>query len=176
MPVRGPSRNPAARRNRHQATHSCGICKTSFPAHNMLPANLVRENIGALISARVPGWDATGFICRRCLNSFRVEFVRSQMEKERGELSALEEEVMTSLREGQIVADDVNREFERGLLPGVGENLRDHYVPRTRWLIWTTPSAFQSRSGRSRRPIRGPAIPSGPQPVCGWLASVGILG
>src|SRR5438132_2942044 len=48
----------------------------------------------------------------------RAEFVRAEMEKDRGELSALEDEVMKSLREGQIVADDVNREFDRGLTLG----------------------------------------------------------
>jgi len=40
------------------------------------------------------------------------------MAKDRGELSALEEAVMQSLREGQIVADDINREFERALTLG----------------------------------------------------------
>jgi hypothetical protein len=79
---------------------------------------LVHENIASLIVARIPDWDVTGFICRGCLNSFRAEFVRAEMEKNRGELIALEEQVMKSLREGQIVADDLNREFDGGLTRG----------------------------------------------------------
>ncbi len=123
MPDKGPGRSAKVRRNRRQATHSCGVCKNSFISHGLLPAGLVRENIAALIAGRVPDWDATGFICRRCLNGFRVEFVRGEMEKERGDLSALEEEVITSLREGQIVADDINLEFDRALT--VGERTAD---------------------------------------------------
>jgi hypothetical protein len=92
------------------------VCKRSFRGHSLIPTGSVRENIAALIRARVADWDATGFICHACLNGFRAEFVRAEREKDRGELSALEDEVMKSLREGQIVADDVNREFDRASL------------------------------------------------------------
>jgi choline dehydrogenase len=30
-------------------------------------------------------------------------------------------------------------------LPGVGENLRDHYVPRTRWLVGKKGITFNDR-------------------------------
>ncbi len=118
MPESAPSPREKSSRDRHHQARACVVCKRSFPSHLMLPANLVRDNVAGLIAARVAGWDGTGFICRGCLNGFRTEFVRAQMEKDRGELGALEEEVMKSLREGQIVADDVNREFERGLTLG----------------------------------------------------------
>ena len=42
--------------------------------------SLVRENIAALIRARVADWEAASFICHGCLNSFRAEFVRTEME------------------------------------------------------------------------------------------------
>jgi hypothetical protein len=118
MPDPRPSGPPTATRDRRLASHTCGVCKRSFRGHNVIPTTSIRENIAALIAARVADWGATGFICPGCLNSFRAEFVRAEMEKDRGELSALEEEVMKSLREGQIVADDINREFDRGLTLG----------------------------------------------------------
>jgi uncharacterized membrane protein len=118
MPEKAAGHDAKPPRRRHPVTRPCAVCKNSFTSHSMLPVHFIRDNLGAFIAARVPGWDATGFICRPCLNRFRVEFVRSAMEKERGELGALEEEVMTSLREGQIVADDVNDEFDRALTLG----------------------------------------------------------
>ena len=118
MPDPRPSGPPTAAGDRRPAFHTCGVCKRSFRGHSLIPTSSVRENIAALIRARVPGWEVTGFICHGCLNGFRAEFVRAEMEKDRGELSALEEEVMKSLGEGQIVADDVNREFDRGLTLG----------------------------------------------------------
>jgi len=114
---------PTAARDRRPASHTCGVCKRSFRGHSLIPASSVRENIAALIRARVADWEVTGFICHACLNGFRAEFVRAEMEKDRGELSALEEEVMKSLREGQVVADDLNREFDRGL--SLGERTAD---------------------------------------------------
>jgi uncharacterized membrane protein len=114
-PASTPKQTP---RNRHRQAGACAVCGRSFPSHLLLPAHFVRDNVAGLIAARVPGWDGTGFICRGCHNGFRAEFVRSEMEKDRGELGALEEEVMRSLHEGQIVADDVNREYERALTLG----------------------------------------------------------
>jgi uncharacterized membrane protein len=79
--------------------------------------------VATLIAAKVPDWSASGFICRACLNRFRAELVRSAMEKDRGDLSALEQEVMNSLRAGELVADDLNREFDQSLT--LGERLAD---------------------------------------------------
>jgi uncharacterized membrane protein len=118
MPDPRSNRPLAPARGRRRETHSCGVCKAAFSGHNVVPITSIRENIAALIAARVADWDATGFICPGCLNRFRAEFVRAEMENDRGELSVLEEEVMKSLREGQIVADDINREFDRGLTLG----------------------------------------------------------
>jgi uncharacterized membrane protein len=96
----------------------CQVCGNSFDARGVTPASLVRDSIAALITARVGTWDPAGFVCRGCLNGFRAEYVRSEMEKDRGELSALEEEVMRSLRDGAFVSDNLNEEFDRSLSLG----------------------------------------------------------
>lgn len=108
---------------RHNAHHRCQVCGGSHTAQNVLPASLVRDNIVELIRLRVPSWDHAGFICRACLNRFRGEYVRAQMEKDRGALSALEHEVMRSLHEGELVADNLNRQFDRSLT--LGERVAD---------------------------------------------------
>jgi uncharacterized membrane protein len=105
------------RRHRHP-TRQCQVCKGNFSSWEVLPASLVRDNIAGLIAARLPEWSPSGFICRSCLNGFRTEFVRAEMEKDRGELSALEEDVMKSLRGGEIVSDNVNEQFASGLTFG----------------------------------------------------------
>jgi uncharacterized membrane protein len=107
----------AARRHRG-VRHRCQVCGNSFDAHRVTPASLVRESIVALITSRVGTWDPAGFVCHSCLNRFRTELVRSEMEKDRGELSALEEEVMRSLHDGALVSDNLNEEFDRSLALG----------------------------------------------------------
>jgi uncharacterized membrane protein len=103
---------------------TCTVCGLSKPASQVLPAAVVRDNIAALIAKRVPAWNPESHICVSCLNRFRTEYVREQMEKESGELSALEEEVVKSIHENEIVADNLNQEFDRNLT--VGERIADH--------------------------------------------------
>lgn len=92
--------------------NTCAICGQTKPAAETIPAVFVRPNIGALIRQKKPDWTADGFICTACLNRFRTDFVRQQLEKDRGELSALEQEVVSSLHQSQLVADNLNKEFE----------------------------------------------------------------
>ena len=110
-------------RQRGAAAHRCQVCGNTFSGHNILPAALVRDSLVALITARLPAWDPAGFICRNCLNGLRTEFVRSEMAKDRGEISALEEEVMKSLHDGALLAGNLNTEFDQSLT--FGEHLSD---------------------------------------------------
>jgi hypothetical protein len=96
----------------------CQVCGNSFDARGVTPANLVRDAIATLIAVRIGSWDSAGFVCRSCLNSCRTDYVRSEMEKDRGELSTLEEEVMRSLHDGAVASDNLNEEFERSLTFG----------------------------------------------------------
>jgi len=103
---------------------SCVVCGQTKSNNDTIPAILVRPNIDALIRLKKPEWSNTGVICTSCLNRFRTDFVRSQMEKDRGELTTLEQEVVQSLHDGLLVADDLNKEFEKRL--SFGDQLADH--------------------------------------------------
>jgi len=104
--------------------NTCAVCGQEKPAHETVAGTLVQPNIDALIRAKKPDWSDKGFICTTCLNRFRTEFVSQQMEKDRGELSSLEQEVIKSLHDDLIVADNLNKEFEKQL--GFGDRLADH--------------------------------------------------
>lgn len=114
----GPVPPRRAPRHRGGDPHRCQVCGNTFTGRDVLPAALVRDSLVAMITARLPGWDPAGFICRNCLNGFRTEFVRSEMAKDRGEISALEEEVMKSLHDGALVAGNLNTEFDQTLTLG----------------------------------------------------------
>jgi uncharacterized membrane protein len=105
------------------AQHRCQVCGGAKRLREMVPASLVRPNIAELIIARVPGWNAESYICISCLNRFRTDFVREQMEKEQGELSALEHEVVQSIRDNELIADNINRDFDKNLT--FGQRLAD---------------------------------------------------
>ncbi len=97
---------------------TCQVCGLSKSAKNTVPASLVRSNLDELIRSRKPDWSTNGHICQSCLNALRSEYVREQMEKERGELTALEEEVMKAIHDNEMVVEDLNKEFDKNLTWG----------------------------------------------------------
>jgi uncharacterized membrane protein len=103
----------AKRPHRHRAeTLVCDVCRGRFAGQQVLPAALVRPNLAELIAARVPGWSEASHICRTCLNSFRIDYARAEMEQDRGALTALEEQVLRSLREGESLSENLNKTFD----------------------------------------------------------------
>jgi uncharacterized membrane protein len=122
-PPQSEAGRPASAPHRHAARRKCQVCGGNFSAHDVLPGSLIRPNVAALIAQRAPAWDANGVICRTCLNGFRAEYVRAEMERDRGELSALEEEVMRSLREGALLSENLNPQYDRSRR--LGERIAD---------------------------------------------------
>ena len=61
-------------------------------------AELIRPSLLEFITKRIPGLDSEGFICFDDLGEFRKNYVKEVLEEEIGELSALDQEVIESLR------------------------------------------------------------------------------
>jgi uncharacterized membrane protein len=102
---------------------ACAICGKFFPARNVVSGEIIRKEIAAEIRKVVPAWSSEHFICRGDLADVRGKYVHALLESERGELSTLEKEVVRSLREHEILASNVDAEFERSW--SVGERLAD---------------------------------------------------
>ena len=98
--------------NKKENMVQCQICGEK-KLSEVLPAELVRESIVATIKKKYPKWSADGHICYADLNKFRIEHVQDVLETERGELSHLDNEVVKSLNKHEVLARNVNSEFER---------------------------------------------------------------
>ncbi|MCA9259951.1 MAG: DUF1003 domain-containing protein [Planctomycetales bacterium] len=107
--------------NNHR--HSCQICKKSYSLAHLTPAAMVRPSVADLIRTEHPDWIAEGFVCHTDLNRYRSMHVQSMLEDERGELSHLEKDVVESMREGDLIAENVEREFVAKAT--LGEQLAD---------------------------------------------------
>jgi uncharacterized membrane protein len=101
----------------------CQICKKPKKISEAVPAELVRQALVETIRKTHPDWSSSGFICISDLNQFRAKYVEDVLEKDKGELSALEEQVVKSLKEHELLSSDVNAEFDRKLT--FGERLAD---------------------------------------------------
>lgn len=101
----------------------CQVCKKQKRLSEVMPAEMVRESVAKTIKKHHPDWSPGGFICVKDLNHFRTEYVREALEEEKGELGAIEKEVVKSLEEQEVLSRDINSEFDRRLTPG--ERLAD---------------------------------------------------
>jgi uncharacterized membrane protein len=99
------------------------VCGKTFSPRNVVPAGMLREAVADLVRREAPNWSAESFICQADLDRFRAEYVHSLLESERGELTSLEQEVLRSLREHEILASNVDAEFEQHW--SLGERMAD---------------------------------------------------
>jgi uncharacterized membrane protein len=105
------------------ARHTCAICGKQFPARDLVPASAVQDAVAQEIMKRHPSWTADSVICRADLSTFRAGYVHSLLASEKGELSVLEQEVLHSLQEHELLSKNVELEFEQKW--SFGEKLAD---------------------------------------------------
>src|SRR5258708_4213571 len=102
----------------------CQICKKTKSPHSGMVAELIRPSLLEFIKKEVPDLDSKGFICLDDLGEFRKDYVKEVLQEEIGELSALDQEVIESLHQHEILSSDLSKQFERKLT--FGERLSDH--------------------------------------------------
>src|SRR3954471_693684 len=101
----------------------CQICKkTKSPNSGMIP-ELIRPSLLEFIKRQLPDLDSKAFICFEDLGEFRKDYVKEVLEDEIGELSALDQEVVESLEQHEILSSDIEKQFEKELT--FGERLSD---------------------------------------------------
>src|SRR5207244_9481907 len=101
----------------------CQICKKPKSPHGGMLAELIRPSLLEFIKKRMPDWDGKGFICLDDLGEFRKEYVKEVLQEEIGELSALDQEVIESLHQHEILSSDLEKQSEKKLT--FGERLSD---------------------------------------------------
>jgi uncharacterized membrane protein len=101
----------------------CNICGKSKARSMMMPAALVRNAVAEQIKTAYPAWKPEGYICLSDLNGFRMNYIQSLLESEKGELTSLDHEVLESLQRHEILSSNVDAEFEKDVT--LGEKMAD---------------------------------------------------
>jgi uncharacterized membrane protein len=98
----------------HRSDHRvCAICGRSFSSRDVVSGDVVRPAITDLIKREHPEWSTEAFVCPDDLAIYRERHVHELLESERGELTSLEQQVVDSLREHEILSANVDAEFEQ---------------------------------------------------------------
>ncbi len=100
---------------------TCCVCGQR--KSHMMSADMVRTSVAELIRTEHPQWCSDSYICLDDLNRYRVQYVGSVMEIERGEISALEADVLRSLQEQELISEDTNKEIAEAAT--FGERIAD---------------------------------------------------
>ncbi len=134
-----------------QETVPCQVCGKQKNQNAVVPAGSVPEPIAGIIRKNCPGWSREGYICSADLNRFRAQYIREILEKEKDELSSLEETIAESMKNHELTAKNVNIEFDRQLSFGdrVSDRLADFAGSWTFialfagiFLVWVTINAI----------------------------------
>ncbi|MBU0640892.1 MAG: DUF1003 domain-containing protein [Planctomycetes bacterium] len=92
---------------------TCAICGKPFPARDLMAGAVVRPAVADEIRRAHPDWSPEQFICRADLATFRGKYVHSLLESEKGALTSLEQDVLRSLREHELLSSNVDAEQEQ---------------------------------------------------------------
>lgn len=106
-----------------QESFVCQICGKTKEEDDVTVGETIRPSLAEFIESERPDWDATAPVCLECLGQARKEYVKRALQDELGELSTLDQEVVESLQQHEVIAENIEHEFEREL--SFGERLSD---------------------------------------------------
>ena len=99
-------------------TYQCQVCGKTKNKNEVIPAAVIRPVLLSLIKQTHPNFDELGFICLDDLNIFRNGYIQNLLEDEKGELTQLENTVVQSLKDHEILSRNIDVEYEEKLKPG----------------------------------------------------------
>lgn len=102
--------------------HVCQICGRD-KVSTLHPGVLVSQVVADFIQAKTGKWSEDGWICSDDLQKFRQDYVRSLLETEKGELNTLDNEVLESLKQQEILSRNPDDEIQS--IETFGQRLAD---------------------------------------------------
>jgi len=103
---------------------ACSVCGKRVSRRDVVSGHVIRATLRDVIRMNQPGWEPEGFVCRDDVKKIRTQYIHDLLSSEKGELSALEHQVIESLREHEILASNVEQESHEEW--SFGDRLADH--------------------------------------------------
>jgi len=91
----------------------CSVCGKTFARRELVPGAAIRDAVAREIARDHPGFSAESYVCRADMMHYRAKYVHLLLESEKGELTTLEQEVLHSIREHELLAKNTNTAFEQ---------------------------------------------------------------
>ena len=104
-------------------TSKCQICGRDKGSREMMPVALIRPSVLEVIRQEHPEIGPDGYICLEDLNRYRSKYIEHMIEVDKGEITRLEADVVQSLAENELLAKNINSEYDTSLT--FGQRLAD---------------------------------------------------
>ncbi|HTZ01838.1 MAG TPA: DUF1003 domain-containing protein [Xanthobacteraceae bacterium] len=116
-----PANAPPPGTARRRARPRCAICGKE--AHEPFRFGAVRPAIAGLMAAEYPQLSADDYVCAQHVRDCRTRYVSGLLQRERGELSELEKQVVESIAREETLSRDLEAAWEKQRT--VGETVAD---------------------------------------------------
>jgi uncharacterized membrane protein len=101
----------------------CSLTNNELPVQDLVLAGTIKSEIIILIKEQYPSWNGEGYIAAGIVNKFRAIYVQKVLEKEKGEVTQLEQEIIESINNHEILSKNIDFEMQDKL--SMGERLSD---------------------------------------------------
>lgn len=101
----------------------CDICKKEYPESDLIIGYGIRHEIENLIVTDHPGWNDSNRICKNDFNMYRVKYISSIIDEEKGSIKDLEAAVLTSIKENELLSSNTNTAVKEILT--IGDRISD---------------------------------------------------
>lgn len=92
----------------------CQISKKECEKDDLYPIALLRCSLKEQLKKQVPDCDMNGYICSESLYELRANRIEHLLKEDKGDLNHLDEEVVKSFEEHELISENVTKSFERG--------------------------------------------------------------
>lgn len=105
-------------RKHHAQMGTCHITHKQIPMRQLVHGAGIRKSIFELIKADHPGFDENSYISVEKLAEYRRKYLEQLLLRDVGELSAVEQEVIKSISQQELLATNIEEEFTGSLTLG----------------------------------------------------------
>ncbi|MCX6051773.1 MAG: DUF1003 domain-containing protein [Campylobacterales bacterium] len=98
---------------KNNKVYKCAICHKSFESSHVIHGDIIREGIIELIRKESPSWNNKSMICLDDLHTFQNRYVHLLLESEKGELTTLEQEVLDTMQEHELISSNTESESDK---------------------------------------------------------------
>jgi uncharacterized membrane protein len=91
-------------------TEKCIVCNRDYRCQDIVPSSSIRDEVIKEIIKDYPQWTNDSKICKNDLSYYRSKYVHNLLASEKGELTNLENAVLDSIKDYEILSRNVDSE------------------------------------------------------------------